>query len=159
MAPARESGTASAAVGGALWAAATWGPPLPLLLILPPGGIEVAAELGDTLLAALGGERFPFGFSGAAAGTAAGSDSVVSPFDLVPVEDDGDGDEDIGACSGRGCATSGGCAAGLFFFWGLATQKVKRRVIRKALRIRISYPVAKGWARSRVMLNIGEEKA
>ena len=123
MAPARESGTASAAVGGALWAAATWGPPLPLLLILPPGGIEVAAELGDTLLAALGGERIPFGFSGAAAGTAAGSESVVSPFDLVLVEDDGDGDEDIGACSGRGCATSGGCAAGLFFFWGLATQK------------------------------------
>ena len=38
-------------------------------------------------------------------------------------------------------------------------KKVKRCVIRKALRIRISYPVAKGWARSRVMLNIGEEKA
>jgi hypothetical protein len=102
MAPARESGTASAAVGGALCAAATWGAPLPLLL--PPGGVAVATELGDMLLAALGGERIPLGFSGAgAAGAAAGAaglESVVAPFDLVPVEDE----EDIGAWSesGRG---------------------------------------------------------
>lgn len=115
MAPARESGTASAAVGGALWAAATCDPPLPLLLML------LAGELGDTLLAALEGEGFPFGISGAAAGAAAGFEPVVSPFDLVSVEDDEDGDEDIGTCSG--CATSVGCAAGLFFFWGVATQK------------------------------------
>ena len=38
-------------------------------------------------------------------------------------------------------------------------KKVKRRRIRKVLRIRISYPVEKVRARSRVMLNIGEEKA
>jgi hypothetical protein len=56
------------------------------------------------LLAALGGERIPLGFSGAgAAGAAAGAaglESVVAPFDLVPVEDE----EDIGAWSesGRG---------------------------------------------------------
>lgn len=49
MAPARESGTASAAVGGALWAPATSGlltpPPLPLLL---PGAVKLGFELfGD----------------------------------------------------------------------------------------------------------------
>lgn len=94
MAPVRESGTAIAAAGGALWAAAaTCGPPL-----LPE--LEVEAELGIRLATALGGgERIPFGSAGAAgaAGAAAGFDLVVP----VPVEDE-DGEEDIGAWSGRG---------------------------------------------------------
>lgn len=49
MAPARESGTASAAVGGALWAPATGGPltrpPLLLLLLMLPG-VKLGFELG-----------------------------------------------------------------------------------------------------------------
>ncbi len=94
MAPVRESGTAIAAAGGALCAAATCGP-LPLPLVLP--GADVTAGMGD-MLAALGGERIPFGFAGAAAGF-----ESVTPFDLVPVEDeDEDGEEDIGAWLGRG---------------------------------------------------------
>ena len=99
MAPVRESGTAIAAAGGALWAAAaTCGSlpfPFPVPFPLLPAGIEVEAELGIRLAAALGGgERTP----GAAA--AAGFESVA-PLDLVvPVEDDGE--EDIGAWSGRG---------------------------------------------------------
>ena len=100
MAPVRESGTAIAAAGGALWAAAaTCGPlpfPFPLPFPLLPTGVEVEAELGIRLAAALGGgERTPFG-SAAAAGF-----ESVAPLDLVvPVEDDGE--EDIGAWSGRG---------------------------------------------------------
>ena len=43
MAPVRESGTASAAVGGALWAAATSGPPPPP----PTPGVRDVVELGD----------------------------------------------------------------------------------------------------------------
>jgi hypothetical protein len=102
MAPVRESGTAIAAAGGALWAAAaTCGPlPFPPVPPLPPPplipGVEVAAELGIGRLAALGGEKIPFGSAGAGAGF-----ESVAPLDLVPVEDE-DGDEDIGAWSGRG---------------------------------------------------------
>lgn len=93
MAPARESGTASAAVGGALCAAATCGP-------LP--GVEVAAEFGD-MLAALGGEKVPLelagaGIAGSESAGAAGFESAA--FDLVPEDDDEE--EDIGAWSGRG---------------------------------------------------------
>jgi hypothetical protein len=106
MAPVRESGTAIAAAGGALWAAAaTCGPfPFPPALLLPPlllPGVEVAAELGSRL-AALGGGRIPFGSAGAAAGFGFGFESA-EPLDLVPVEDedeDEDGEEDIGAWSG-----------------------------------------------------------
>jgi hypothetical protein len=60
-------------------------------------GVEVAAELGERL-AALGGERIPFGSAGtSAAGFRFGFESVA-PLDFVPVEDeDEDGDEDIGA--------------------------------------------------------------
>lgn len=99
MAPVRESGTAIAAAGGALWAAAATCGPLPFPPALPPllpvPGVEVAAELGgDRLLAALGGERIPFGSAGASAAAGFGFESVV-PLDLVP--DDDDGDEDIGA--------------------------------------------------------------
>jgi hypothetical protein len=106
MAPVRESGTAIAATGGALWvAAATCGPPAPSLPLLT--GVEVAAELGDRLAAALalGSERIPFGSAAAGAAAAAGFESVSPLVDLVPVDDedeDEDGDEDIGAWSGRG---------------------------------------------------------
>jgi hypothetical protein len=97
MAPVRESGTAIAAAGGALWAdAAVTCDPLPFPL-LP--GLEVAAELGDRLAAGLGGERTPP--FGSVAGAAAGSESVAF-LDLVPVDDDDDGDQDIGAWAGRG---------------------------------------------------------
>jgi hypothetical protein len=108
MAPVRESGTAIAAAGGALWAAAaTCGPfPFPPALLLPPlllPGADVAAELGDRL-AALGGGRIPFGSAGAAAGFGFGFGfESAEPLDLVPVEDedeDEDGEEDIGAWSG-----------------------------------------------------------
>jgi len=104
MAPVRESGTAIAATGGALWvAAATCGPPAPPLPLLT--GVEVATEFGDKLAAAalaLGSERIPFG-SAAAGAAAAGFESVSPLVDLVPVDDeDEDGDEDIGAWSGRG---------------------------------------------------------
>lgn len=104
MAPVRESGTAIAAAGGALWAAAATCGPLPFPL-LPGVEVEVEAELGIRLAAALGGgERIPFGSAGAA-GAAAGFESVA-PLDLVVVpvedEDDEDGEEDIGAWSGRG---------------------------------------------------------
>lgn len=97
MAPVRESGTAIAAAGGALWAAATCGPPPPPLLLL---GIEVAAEFGGdrlAVVAALGGERIPFG-------TAEFESVTPLPVELVPVEDedDEDGEDDIGAWSGRG---------------------------------------------------------
>ena len=124
MAPVRESGTAIAAVGGALWDAdaATCGGPLPFPVLFPPAlllllllpGVEVAAGLGGDRLAALGGGRTPFGSAaaGAASAAAAGSESEsVAPLDLdlvvpvVPEEDeDEDGDEDIGAWSwsGRG---------------------------------------------------------
>jgi hypothetical protein len=130
MAPVKESGTAIAAAGGALWAATATCGPFPFPPALP--GVEVAAELGgDRLLAALGGERIPFGSGGAsaAAGFGFGFESVV-PLDLVPDDDDDDddGDEDIGAWSGRGWATSGGwAAAGLFLFWGVATPKKKKK--------------------------------
>jgi hypothetical protein len=93
MAPARESGTASAAVGGALCAAATCGP-------LP--GVEVAAEFGD-MLAALGGEKVPLELAGAgAAGSAGVAGFESAAFDLVPEDDEDDDDDDIGAWSGRG---------------------------------------------------------
>ena len=100
MAPVRESGTAIAAAGGALWAAAATCGPLPFPLL--PAGIEVEAELGIRLAAALGGgERTPFGSAGAAGAAAAAGFESVAPLDLVvPVEDDGE--EDIGAWSGRG---------------------------------------------------------
>lgn len=95
MAPVRESGTAIAAAGGALWAAATCGPPPPLL-----PGIEVAAEFGGdrlAVVAALGGERIPFGIAGF-------ESAAPLPVELVPVEDEEDeeGEDDIGAWSGRG---------------------------------------------------------
>ena len=105
MAPVRESGTAIAAAGGALWAAAaTCGPlpfPFPVPFPLLPAGVEVEAESGVRLAAALGGgESTPFGSAGTGAAAAAGFESVA-PLDLVvPVEDDGE--EDIGAWSGRG---------------------------------------------------------
>jgi len=92
IAPVRESGTAIAAAGGALWAAAATCGPVPFPPLLP--GVEVAAEFGGDRLAALGGESIPFGSAGA---SAAGFESVT-PLDLVPDEDeDEDGDEDIGA--------------------------------------------------------------
>jgi hypothetical protein len=99
MAPVRESGTAIAAAGGALWAAAvTCGPfPFPPAPPLPPG-VEVAAELGGERLAALalGSERIPFGSADASAAAAGFGFESVAPLDLVPDEDE-DGDEDIGA--------------------------------------------------------------
>jgi hypothetical protein len=72
--------------------------PLPFPPAPPPllPGVEIAAELRHGL-AALGGERIPFGSAGTA-----GFESVVH-LDLVPGEDeDEDRDEDIGAWSGRG---------------------------------------------------------
>jgi hypothetical protein len=108
MAPVRESGTAIAAAGGALCAAAaTCGPfPFPFPpapLPPPPPGVEVAAELGGERLAALalGSERIPFGSAGASAAAGLGLESVA-PLDLVPDDDGDDGDEDIGTWSGRG---------------------------------------------------------
>ena len=97
IAPVRESGTAIAAAGGALWAAVATCGPLPFPPLLP--GVEVAAELGRERLAALalGSERIPFGSAGASAAAGFGFESVA-PLDLVPDEDeDDDGDEDIGA--------------------------------------------------------------
>ena len=111
MAPVRESGTAIAAAGGALWAAAaTCGPlpfppapaPPPVPLLVP--GVAVAAELGGERPAALalGSERIPFGFAGVSAAAGLGFVSVT-PLDFVPDDDDDDdGDEDIGTWSGRG---------------------------------------------------------
>ena len=132
IAPARESGTASAAVGGALCAAATCGP-------LP--GVNVATGLED-MLAALGAERVPLRFAsagapGSAAAGTAGFEPVAAPSDSVPVEEE----EDIGAWSGRGWATSGECAAGLSFFWGVATQKHEASCDQTVLCIRISHPM------------------
>ena len=116
MAPVRESGTAIAAAGGALWAAAaTCGPlpfpfppaPAPPLVPLLVPGVAVAAELGGESPAALalGSERIPFGFAGASAAAGLGFESVT-PLDFVPDDDDDDddddGDEDIGTWSGRG---------------------------------------------------------
>jgi hypothetical protein len=70
-----------------LWAAATCRPlpfppePRPPPPLLP--GVEVAAELGETRLAALGSETIPFRSAAAAAGF-----EDVAPLDLVPVEDE-----------------------------------------------------------------------
>lgn len=115
MAPVRESGTARAAVGGALWAAATSGPPPPP----PPPWVkpEDAVELGD---APAPGTVPPPGSAGAGA---TGSESAA-PLDFEPWEEEEDG-VDIGAWSGRGlgCATFGVSS----FFWGVATTRKKRK--------------------------------